>query len=151
MRNLLLVVMIFSVSLMGCAQNRTRVAEGAGAGGALGALAGGIIGYQSGHLAQGALIGGAIGAGGGALAGSRIEKPSSTVSSTTTTTTNQAVVAGEYVTIQQVVGYSKQGLSSDEIIARIQNSHSTYRLTADDVDYLYRNGVSQRVIDFMRS
>ncbi len=58
-----------------CAQNKTRVAEGAGIGGILGAGVGAILGYQSGHPLQGAAIGGAVGAGSGAIVGSQIDKP----------------------------------------------------------------------------
>ena len=49
--------------------------EGAAAGGALGALAGGIIGHQSHDTGAGMLIGGAVGAVTGAAVGSQIQKP----------------------------------------------------------------------------
>ena len=77
MRNLVM-VMVLTVTVFGmsgCAENKTRVAEGAGIGGILGAAVGGIIGYQSGHPLQGAAIGGAVGAGGGAVVGTQIDKP----------------------------------------------------------------------------
>ena len=50
----------------GCAND---AGNGALIGGGVGALAGGIIGHQSGHTGAGALIGGAVGAGSGALIG----------------------------------------------------------------------------------
>lgn len=68
----MILVVVFISS--GCASNRTRIGEGATVGGVLGATAGAIVGYQSGHPYQGALIGGALGAGGGAAVGSQIEK-----------------------------------------------------------------------------
>lgn len=72
-----LLAIVFIAS--GCADNKTRVGEGAGIGGLLGAGMGAIIGHQSGHGVEGALIGGAVGATGGAVAGSQIEKnPEST-------------------------------------------------------------------------
>jgi len=49
--------------------------EGAATGGALGALAGGIIGHQSHDTGAGVLIGGALGAATGAVVGSQIQKP----------------------------------------------------------------------------
>ena len=49
--------------------------EGAAAGGALGMLAGGIIGHQSHDTGAGMLIGGALGAVTGAAVGSTIQKP----------------------------------------------------------------------------
>jgi hypothetical protein len=51
--------------------------EGAATGGALGALAGGIIGHQSHDTGAGMLIGGALGAVTGAAVGSQIQKPES--------------------------------------------------------------------------
>ena len=68
-------IAVSALLFTGCAQNKTRVAEGAGVGGVLGAAVGGILGYQSGHPLQGAAIGGAVGAAGGAAVGSQIEKP----------------------------------------------------------------------------
>lgn len=77
MRKAVFVVMagVLILAASGCAENKTRVAEGAGIGGVLGATIGGIVGYQSGHPVEGALIGGAVGAGGGAVVGAQIEKP----------------------------------------------------------------------------
>src|ERR1700761_1640693 len=49
--------------------------EGAATGGALGMLAGGIIGHQSHDTGAGMLIGGAVGAVTGAAVGSTIQKP----------------------------------------------------------------------------
>ena len=54
------------LSLVGCAND---AGNGALIGGGVGALAGGIIGHQSGHAAGGALIGGGVGALAGGLIG----------------------------------------------------------------------------------
>ncbi len=70
-----IIILFAALSLSGCAENKTRVAEGSLIGGALGAIAGGIIGHQSGSGGAGALIGGAVGAAGGAAVGAQIEKP----------------------------------------------------------------------------
>lgn len=138
----LLAVLIFGVVILGCETNKTRIAEGAGIGGAVGALAGGIIGHQSGNGVGGALIGGTVGAGAGALVGSQINKP---------TTTTQATQTPAQLTMQQIVDLTKQGVSSDDIIAKIKASNPKYSLTADDIDYLRKQGVSQRVIETMQS
>lgn len=74
-KKVMYVLGVVSICLLSaCAENKTRVAEGAGFGALLGAGAGAIIGYQSGHAAQGALIGAAAGGAGGAAVGSQIEK-----------------------------------------------------------------------------
>jgi len=126
------IILSFVFVVAGCATNKSRVAEGAGIGGAVGAIAGGIIGHQSGHALEGAAIGGAAGAGGGAIVGAQIKK------------TTQA-------TMQQIVDWTKQGVSSDVIISRIKTANQKYSLTADDIDYLKRQGVSQRVIETMQA
>jgi len=137
----LFVILAFVFVLTGCQTNKTRVAEGAGVGGVIGAVAGGILGYQSGHPLQGAAIGGAVGAGAGAVVGAQIKKP----------TQDNQTQASAQLTMQQVVDLTKQGVSSDEIISKIKAANSKYSLTADDVDYLKKQGVSQRVIETMQA
>lgn len=141
-KGLCLCVILASILIIaGCETNKTRIAEGAGIGGVVGALAGGIIGHQSGHGVGGALIGGAVGAGAGAVVGAQIEKPSKNT---------QAQVAAQ-PTMQQIVDLTKQGVSSEEIITKIKAANSKYTLTADDIDYLKKQGVSQRVIEAMQA
>ncbi len=139
--SLILVVLGFALVVSGCQTNKTRVAEGAGIGGTIGALAGGIIGYQSGHPLQGAAIGGAVGAGAGAVVGAQINKPGQ----------NTPAQAPAQLTVEQVVDLTSQGVSSDEIIVKIKAANSKYSLTQDDLDYLKKHGVSQRVIETMQA
>lgn len=133
-------ILVFVLVVCGCATNKTRVAEGAGIGGTIGAIAGGIIGFQSGHPLQGAAIGGAIGTGTGAVVGAQIKKP-----------TQDNLSTPVQLTMQQIVDLSKQGVSSDDIIIKIKAVNSKYYLTADDVAYLQKQGVSQRVIETMQA
>ncbi len=63
---------------------------------------------------------------------------------------NQTQVSNQ-VTMQQIVDWTKQGVSSDEIISRIKAANPKYSLTADDIGYLKRQGVSQRVIETMQA
>ncbi|MBF0531761.1 MAG: hypothetical protein HQL23_01550 [Candidatus Omnitrophica bacterium] len=129
--------------LTGCAENKTRIGEGAGIGGLLGAVAGGVIGHQGGNDVAGALIGGAVGAAGGAIVGSQIDKPQAATAAPATTT-------AAALSIQNVVDLAKQGLSSDDIIAKLKTTKSQFALTAEDLDYLKKQGVSQRVMDVMQ-
>ena len=135
----LFVLAVFVLAVSGCAQNQTRVGEGAAIGGVLGAAAGEIIGHQNRHDLTGVLVGGALGAAAGAAVGAQIEKPASNA---------QKV---QPATLQQIVNWTKDGLSGDEIISRIKAGNSSYSLTADDVDYLKKQGVSQRVIETMQA
>ncbi len=135
----LLVLAVFVCVVSGCAQNQTRIGEGTAIGGVLGAAAGEIVGHQTHHDLAGVLVGGAIGAAGGAAVGAQIKKPVPTEPQ-----------AGQ-VTIQQVVNWTKEGLPGDEIISRIKASNASYSLTRDDLDYLRKQGVSQRVIETMQA
>ncbi len=137
----LCVILAFVFAVTGCQTNKTRVAEGASVGGVIGAVAGGILGYQSGHPLQGAAIGGAAGAGAGAVVGAQIKK----------STQDTQVQASVQITMQQIVDWTKQGVSSDEIISKIKAANPKYSLTADDLDYLKKQGVSQRVIETMQA
>src|SRR5271168_3183250 len=69
-----LVMIVVIAAFSGCNPYNNE-GEGAAAGGALGALAGGIIGHQSHDTGAGMLIGGAVGAVTGAAVGSTIQKP----------------------------------------------------------------------------
>src|SRR3989338_6573582 len=69
------VLAVFVLAVSGCAQNQTRVGEGAAIGGVLGAAAGEIIGHQNRHDLTGVLVGGALGAAAGAAVGAQIKKP----------------------------------------------------------------------------
>jgi len=129
------------IIISSCAENQTRIGEGAGIGGGLGALAGGIIGHQTHSTVAGVLIGGAAGAATGALVGSQIPKQPQY--------TNYPPVPINQISMDQIVQWTRQGTPSEEIISRIRSTSSRYSLTAEDIDYLERHGVSQRVIDFM--
>ncbi len=135
------IMIAFVFIVYGCAENQTRIGEGAGIGGVLGAAAGGIIGHQTHSGVAGALIGGAAGAATGALVGSQIPKPAAH--------TPAPFNPASQVTMQQIVDWTKESLPSDEIIHRIATTHSSYALTADDISYLRKEGVSQRVIEVM--
>jgi len=69
-----IIMIAFIAALSGCNPYNNE-GEGAAAGGALGALAGGIIGHQSHDTGAGMLIGGAVGAVTGAAIGSTVQKP----------------------------------------------------------------------------
>ena len=55
------------------------------------------------------------------------------------------------ITMDQIVDWTKQGLTSHEIINRIKQSRSTYTLTADDIHWFASHGVSEDVIKAMQS
>lgn len=83
-------------------QNQTKVAEGIGLGGIIGALTGGIIGHQmkGHHELGGALIGGAIGATAGGIAGAQIPHENA---SRTTVIETVSVPAQQSIPVSAVV------------------------------------------------
>lgn len=62
-------LLVLLIGLAGC----TTAQKGAVIGGGTGAVAGGVIGHQSGHKVEGAAIGAGIGAVSGAVVGEQLE------------------------------------------------------------------------------
>lgn len=71
-RNSLLLIAVFSLSIMGC--NASKALKGAGIGAGAGAIIGGAIGKASGETAKGAIIGAAVGGTAGAIIGNEMDK-----------------------------------------------------------------------------
>jgi phage tail tape-measure protein len=150
------------------AQSESNTGAGAVVGGLLGAVAGGAIGHKKHKTTEGVLIGGALGALGGAAVGSQIKKtPAATtpepaapqkvepvvqpVAAQTVQAAATAVAAPSKVTLQQVVDWTREGMTSDEIIVRIKATNASFYLVAEDLAFLRKEGVSQRVIDCMQA
>lgn len=53
------------------------------------------------------------------------------------------------LTQADIISMAKAGLGDEEIIQRIDNSLTVFRLNANDVVTLHNEGVSDRVIDYM--
>jgi outer membrane lipoprotein SlyB len=146
----IVVLIAFSGLICGCESNQTRVAEGAVVGGVVGATAGGIIGHQSGHGGEGAGIGAAAGALLGAVVGSQIQKNPQQKPSAASGQQPQGGPSPNQISLQQIVDMTKQGVHEDVIIDKIRLTNSKYTLSADDLNYLQTNGVSQKVISVMQ-
>jgi uncharacterized protein HemX len=131
------------VAAAGCQSSPNRAPEGAVLGGAIGAGLGAIIGHQSGETGEGAALGAALGAGAGALAGSQMQKDQPAPQSQQSANPNQ-------MSVIQVVQLSQQGVHEDVIVDRIRMSGSRFTLSPSDVEYLQKQGVSQKVIAAMQ-
>ena len=149
----------------GCA---TKTQTGALAGGAGGALIGGLIGSGShARAGEGALIGGAIGAIGGGLVGHAADKEDEKreadrrsyeqarernyYSASSTQRPAPAYNAPRAaVTQADVIAWSARGTKDDIIIDRIEQSGTRFYLTAADENHLRDNGVSPDVIRSMK-
>src|ERR1039457_6290992 len=111
----LLTMAMFVFVVSGCNPYNNE-GEGAATGGALGMLAGGVIGHQSHDTGAGMLIGGAVGAVAGAAVGSQVQKPEPPP---------QVVVAQpEQVVVQQTVPSTTY--SGDSVTVNVPNSNGGY-------------------------
>ena len=139
MKKLLFLVLI--LALAGCESMGSKTKTGALAGGLIGAGAGGIIGHQTGSGGKGALIGAAIGALSGGLIGNSLDQTDKTALASNS----------NHLTIMSIVDMASKGAPDDVIINEIQRTNSTYNLTAEIIDYLKKNKVGDKVINYMLS
>jgi outer membrane lipoprotein SlyB len=141
MKKFIVTLVLLSTVFVGC---QTKTGTGALAGGALGAGAGALIGGG-----QGALIGGAIGALSGGLVGAALDEQDRQIMERTSPRTVDRMDRGEPLTINDVVKLSQGGVSDETIIRYINQTRTTYNLSQSQIDRLQREGVSQRVINYM--
>jgi hypothetical protein len=136
--------------------------QGTVIGGVGGAAAGAAVAEDEPWL--GALIGGALGAAGGHVIGAGVEQRGNydgvreandrSVRTPATATDVRASDDADlnddgFVTTSEVVAMSEAGLSSSEMIRRLEATGQVFRLTADQRRDLRRGGVPQDVIDAM--
>lgn len=131
-------LVVFCGMSVGCESIGSGTKKGAGIGALAGAAIGGIVGHQDGHGWEGALIGGAAGATAGGVIGHQMDKNDAPASDN-----------ADYLTVVEVVDMAKSGAPDDVIISEIDRTKSTYELSAETIDYLRTNGVSNKVIDHM--
>ena len=133
--------LLFAISLLGCDTMGENTQRGAVGGALLGAVAGGVIGHQSGNGLAGAAIGATVGAVGGGLIGNRID--------TRNRSKEQILTSTEKLGISDVIVLAKSGMTDDAIIAKIAETGSVYNLSVAEIDALRKEGVSNRVVDYM--
>jgi surface antigen len=126
---------------IGC---QTKTGTGALAGGGLGAGIGAIAGGG-----QGALIGGAVGALAGGLVGASLDEQDRQIMEQRSPRTVDRMDRSEPLTINDIIKLSQGGVSDDTIVKYIQKTRTTYNLSQSQIDRLKREGVSQRVINYM--
>ncbi len=134
-------------------------------GGVGGAVAGAAVGGEH-HRLLGALLGAAAGAGGGYLIGANKDRitghdtrgaedatrraqehpatPAQAMSAPT------ADLNGDgFVTMDEVVAMKQAGLSDEQMLQKLQATGQVFELSAQQQDYLRRNGVDDYVINQM--
>ena len=111
-----LTVICFITVIAGCNPYNNE-GEGAATGGALGMLAGGVIGHQSHSTGAGMLIGGAVGAVAGAAVGSQIQKPEEPP---------QQVVVEQPAPVVVTQAPPTATYSGDTVTVNVPNSNGSY-------------------------
>lgn len=153
MKRLFLAVAIVSAFASNSwAQQRGR--DGAVAGGAAGAIIGGIIGHQNDETPEGALIGGVVGAVAGGLMGNARDQQINRERY------YQAQMYDQQQQIQQlsrpsmrmndVIAMSQSGVSDNVIVNHIQTSGVERRLEVTEIIQMHQQGVSDTVISAMQ-
>ena len=120
--------------------------------GQTGALVGSGVGAGAGYLiggGTGALIGAGVGAVGGGLIGSSLDSRDQENLQRQSRSTYNRVDNGEQLSINDVVALSNAGISDSKIIELLQKTNSRYVLSTNQIDFLRREGVSERVINYM--
>lgn len=116
---------------------------GAGSGAALGAVLGGR------NAAAGALIGGVFGALTGSIIGNSIDRDQEAELRSEAPVTYVHVQQNQPLTVADIKALVRAKVSDDVIIAQIQNSHTVYHLSPQDIIDLHSAGVSDKVVNFM--
>jgi uncharacterized protein YcfJ len=139
---ILCLIAALAVMALGCESTGENTKRGGVGGAMLGSIAGGVIGYQTGHPLAGAAIGAGAGALAGAVIGDRIDTRNAR-------SKEQIVSSQEKMGISDVITLSKAGMTDDQIIAKIAETGSVYNLSVEEIEALSKQGVSNRVINYM--
>ena len=131
-----------AMALVGCDTMGPNTQRGAVGGAVLGSIAGGVIGHQGGHGVEGALIGGTLGALGGGTIGNSID-------SRQARSREQILTSDEKLGISDIIVLAKSGMTDDAIINKIAQTGSVYNLSVEEISALQKEGVSNRVINYM--
>jgi len=139
--------------LTGCEQlPGDEKTQGAVIGGAGGALAGVLIGGEDNRL-LGGLIGGVLGAAGGYVIGSQIEKNRRDPPKASDARRARTADLNDdgFVTLNEVVAMEDAGLSTSEMIDRLEDTGQVFYLSESQEEYLGDKGVPSEVIRAMRT
>jgi hypothetical protein len=138
-KSLLLAGILMSLTVtVGC---ETAAGTGAAAGGLVGAGVGGLLS----HCPGGALLGGAIGAGAGTLAGAGVDIARDRKAQRNAQAA-AAEVAARAPSLEDIVRMTQSAVPPEQIVEQIRTSGAVYRLSANDMIELNRQGVNSRVI-----
>jgi hypothetical protein len=140
---------LLMTALLGCLATSGGCETAAGTGAAAGGLIGAGVGGLLSHCPGGALLGGAIGAGAGTLAGAGVD-----IAHDKQAQRNAQAAANEAVarapSLDDIVKMTQNAVPAQQIIEQIRTSRVIYRLTAEQIIWLNRQGVDSRVINALQ-
>ena len=142
--NLFFIIMIATAFFAGCMTPQGSpdyTASGALAGGATGAIIGGLSDNSGVGALAGAVMGGIIGHG--------MDQAQEEQLRSRSPGTMAHVEQGQPLTVADVEALSRAGIGDDLIISQIRNSRTVYYLNAQEIIDLKNAGVSETVINFM--
>lgn len=143
--------LLVAASLAGC-RNLNHTETGALLGSGAGALAGAIIGHQSGNKELGALIGAATGGVAGGLVGNARDAQEERDAALAHAHHQERVRQAERraLTNRDVVDLAQHGFSDDYIIRTIQTRGGRFDLSTSSMIVLKQSGVSENVLGAMQ-
>ena len=144
-------VAVSAVLLAGCQYPNgepNNTASGALIGGAMGAIAGAVIGGPR-DGGAGALIGAAAGAITGSVIGNSMDQEQAAELRAQAPQTYVRVQQGQPLSASDIKALAAANVSDDVIISQIRNSHTVFHLSTSDIIDLHNAGVSENVINFM--
>ena len=131
------------ITVSGCTAN-SHAERGTAVGGATGAVAGTMIGAQSGNAGKGAVIGTMAGMVAGNLIGQDMDQQE--IAREKYYTEAYARERENAVSIAQLIEMSEAGVADEVIIAKIQEDGPREQLSTDDIITLTKRNVSSDVI-----
>ena len=118
-----------------------------------GALAGAIIGAGTGALIaeneDGAIIGGAIGSIAGSIIGDSLDHQEQRFLYHNSPTTLHRIENRQDLSLYDIIALNEARISDQIIINQIISTESIYYLSAQDIIFLKKSGISDHVINFM--
>lgn len=124
---------------------QTGAGTGAAAGGLLGAGIGGLVS----HCPGGALLGAALGAGAGTLAGAGVDIAREKKAERNFQAA-AAATAARAPSLDDIVNMTQNAVPPGQIVEQVRTSGVVYRLSADQIIWLNRQGVDSRVINALQ-
>jgi hypothetical protein len=121
----------------------------AGTGAAAGGLIGTGVGALAGHGPGAALAGGALGAGAGLIGGAIADGVAAKKAQRAVQAASAEAVA-RAPSLEDIVHMTQNAVPPEQIIEQIRTSGVVYRLTADQIIWLNRQGVDTRVIQALQ-